>query len=505
MKTADSHNPADTPRAAKERSGPSLLGAGTVGAILIVIVLVAVLTFVRQMTGRDAAADVDKVSTAPSVRLTFPDLGLETTCDYVMYSKGHQDFWFRNTHPNALDVGLLNKSCDACTGVSIAVLSPDTMSSPADWKQFQTWAVSTRAALIGLGTQGPLVELLPATRDIRDMHEQYLEKLHWHPLERADLRYGMPSVTVPAGALGVVRVAWEAKKEVYTDNYHLSIELWSQTAGSSEPRSNGPSLSIPLKFVRALRLEPEETNKYVGDVWNGRQATYPQDFKVWSSTINDFRLEAKSDSPCVVSTVRPLTREEILALERAKNAAVWCAYAVHVTVYDEREGHQLDLGPFAHHLHLIATTRGGEKLSGGNLPDIILKGAVRNDMLTVTSPAPTSGQEPINGRIDLGSYPAGRTKTVDVTIETKDPQMKVKLDKLDPPELTKYLQVKGPQKTTNGGPAPTWDLPVTVLADAPSGGLPEGSAILLILDAPGRSPRGIRVPIKGEGVTALLH
>jgi hypothetical protein len=292
-------------------------------------------------------------------------------------------------------------------------------------------------------------------------------------------------------------VTWLAKKEL-TSTDHLVAELWTRTAGSTEPKTRGPELMIPMRFVRPLRLEPEsitQTGQTVGIV---DQESYKETgFVCWSSTLSHFRLEARTDNPCVVATCRPLTEAEIGRLSKQRDTAVLSGYVVEVVVYERRDGKQLDLGPFHHAVRLTSP----DVPEADAFSEIYISGTVHGDV-TVTSSAPTGKNELVTDLIALGTFRADRARSLTATVEAAKPGIAVVFDWLEPAAIQELLDVKFVARSAEFADGrPSWDLRVTIPANRLQGPLPEHSAILL--KVMGSPPRLIRIPITGRAYTAL--
>lgn len=485
-----------------KRSGSQRTVLQTVLPIFILIGLVAGTTFVYQLTNRDATTPVEEHPTVPQVRLTFPETSLDTVTDYILYSTGHLDFWFANPQPTAMEVGLVRTNCD-CTGVQVGILAPDGMADAADWPRFQAWVGRTRSAVVGLAATGLPQALVGALATEQATHAQLTDRLRWQALLPEKPPNPGQSATVPPGAVGVMRVHFEAKKELKQPD-HLKAELWTRTAGTQETVTRGPELTVILRFVPAIQLEPETVVIDVGTVEGDRPTPPRRLFACWSSTLSRFRLEAHSEDPCVQVTCQPLSAEQMRILEsvlqrRKIEAPVRSGYSVEAVVYGRYGKSQLDLGPFYRHIQLDGDvpSRGRERL-----PEITITGVVHGDV-QVSSPSPEPGGERKQDYIALGNFRAVRGKSVTATVEA-NPGVELVPDavQLDPKEkLEGIVKARLVRQQNAAGERPTWDLEVTVLPDRLHGPLPPHSAILLKVK--GDPPRGLRVPINGSGFTEL--
>jgi hypothetical protein len=460
----------------------------------VIVLLVAGTTFVYQLTNRDAEPLPAASANAPSARLAFPVTNVEVARDFALYAQGHCNFWFHNPQQRAIELGLVRTNCE-CTGVEMSLFSPEAMPTPEDWTQFQSSAVGGRASTIGVGVDGLQGALVRGWMAEADLHRRLGEKLRWQALDQQH------SARVPSGATGLLRINWEAKKLLeQTDK--LLVELWTRPAGGSETRTIGPQITIPMRFVRPVRLEPESTQFDAGVVGYGRTPVLR--FACWSSTLPHFEVKARADSPCLVVVCKPLTGENAVRLAqvaRQRDTEVLCAYEVEVTVHDHLGNAQLDLGPFRQAVHFSGDVPGAD-----SYPVVSITGVVKGDV-NVTAPGVNETEE-VENQIVLGSFRADKPKAVRARVEAQRPGVVVSLPapekRFEPSSLKDILEVRLVERKAEGGNgSPIWDLEVRIPANRLHGPLPERSAIRLNLGSAGMPQRGIRIPISGRAFTPL--
>jgi hypothetical protein len=471
----------------------------TVLPILILVGLVAGTTFIYTMTNRDTATTEVTPTNVARVKLSFPETSFDTPKDYLLHSTGHLDFWFANPQPTPVEIGLTYTNCD-CTGVQLGLLSPEGMTDAAEWPQFQSWVAGTQTSVVGLMAGGLPQALARAAEAELDTHQRLGEKLRWQELVMLKPPRPAQTGTVPAGAAGVLRLHFEAKKE-FRQTDHMKADLWTRTAGTQETITQGPQLVVSLRFVRPIQFEPENIVYGVGPVEGDQPSRPTAKFVCYSTTLSQFRLKAKPDSPCLEVTCQPLSPEQRAYLEetlrgRKLDAPVTSGYVLEVTAHGRRGGAELDLGPFSRHIQLTS-----EDLLGGadNFPEVGITGVVHGDV-TVTAPAPEAGQQ-TNDFIVLGTFRADRGKSITATVQAQSSGVELDTSyvRLEPADLEGTVEARLVPQKTNSSDRPAWDLQVKIPANRLHGPLPKHTAILLKLK--GNSPRALRVPIAGVGVT----
>lgn len=421
-------------------------------AIVAVVALVAGITFVKQYQVGPSEEPVRSTSPEGGAKSAEVRLNFKTTTweweppedgQFEQHSKGSKDFWFQNDNSMPIELGLKSKSCK-CSDVSVCVLSPE------EAKRYRGEA---------------------SGKDSPDT-----AKLTAQPLIIDDLK----GVSVPPGAGGVVRLAWEDKKEkeLTERSERLVVEVWTQAQGGG-PR-NTVRLELPVTFVPALRLT-EFVMKVPDLTVNGKET---KEFKCWSSTKQNLRLTAKerTGDPCFSCTCIELSESARKELAAATKSHVRCGYLVQVTVRERlKDDVQMELGPFARRIDLTSE------------PDIaptnvLLAGVVRGEV--------TIESEDERGGIPLGAFPAknGTIKMVKITGHRSSLDLKVA--KVEP-EGSTPLKVKSLKKADApvAGGRTKWELTVEVPPGNPSGRLPEHSAVLLTIA--GTPPRHVRIPVTG--------
>ena len=422
-------------------------------AIVAVVGLVAGITFLKQYQlgagGEDSVRPTNPTA-APKVselKLNFPvtKWAWKAPADgqFEQRTAGFRDFWFQNDNSVPVKLGLKYKSCK-CSNALACVLPS------AEAKRYHGAASENES---------------DAT-----------SKLNPQPLEIDDFK----GVTVGPGDGGIVRLAWEDKKEKQATprDELLVVEVWTQAVDGGPKTVN--RLELPVTFVPALRVDKEQES-LKDDLTLRDEKTV--EFICWSSTRSKFSLAAKerSEDPCISCSCTPLSDQERKDLADSTRSHVLCGYKVAVTVRERLSDQiQMELGPFVRRIELTSDT-------DADPSTVLVGGVVRGDV--------TVGTDEDKGRISLGLFPSkhGVTKTVKLT--SHRPGLELKVDKVEPESA--HLRVKSLKKVSASpaGGRTEWELCIEVPPGSPSGALDHTAVRLTI---PGNPPRQIRIPVVGS-------
>jgi hypothetical protein len=421
-------------------------------AVIAVVGLVAGMTFIMQYQvgieePQQQASPGQGRPDAKEVMLHFPDGTKKqwhppSDGQFEQQTNGFYDFWFQNDNSVPVRMGLRSKSCK-CTEVAVGVLPP------GEAKQFRN-AAGGKA-----GT--------PPTVDLKVQ-----------PLEVSEVE----GIVVEPEAGGIVRLAWEDKKEKTSEDRTelLVVELWNQGV------EGGPKavhrLELPVMFVPALRLDRPIAN--LDDL--GMKEEKTAEFKCWSSTRPQFNLTAKAQTPdpCISCSCTPLTEQAQKALADERGSRVLCGYTVQVTVHERlSDTVQMELGPFSRRI-LLTSDPGIEPTA------VVVSGVVRGDVTV-------EGTEEDKGQISLGLFRAKDGITKRVRLTAQRPGMELKVDKVEGTHLLVKSLNKVPSGPVSG--RTSWELCVEVPPGSPAGRL-ERTAVLLAI--PGNPPRHLRIPVIGS-------
>ncbi len=351
--------------------------------------------------------------------------------------EGHADFLFHNVSDGVVEMGLLHKPGCSCANVEVFVSD-------------RSWAKMPTVAELGQGA---------ATAPL--------------------LQDPVNGVMVPKGAYGLVRQVWKGRLRE-NPILNLRLTIWMQPQGKEALRAvqelYTPAVLVPpLQFIKdkvALGVISDQPAR--GEFW------------CWSATRDelDLQIAPMQADPCFVYQLRPLDAKErqALAAQRPKeqaNMRLRSGFQVSVTVYGQKDGKQLDQGPFHRHLPLL--------LDGFPLDrPPSLMGLVRGDVDIL-------GLDSV-GKVNLQNFPVSSGCSQDVTL-LAPADMALALVGHQPA----YLDVKLIRnKPEAGGRKMNWTLKIQVPRGRFTGPLPEDSAVLLRTGA--MPPRFIRIPLAGNAV-----
>jgi hypothetical protein len=398
--------------------------------------------------------------------------------DIEIGETGHHDFWFRNSHPQAVRIALQGKSCQ-CAGARLGIVPP------AAWQQYLE-RMGAMGGLTALPSSAPLFAL--ACADLQ-------QKIAWQELVARDVPDDQRPVIAAADdrtgpQLGIVRVTWEGKAE---GPKTITAEVYAHlpnAAGSVD------RLDVQTNVVPSVRIwPPGAADMQFGDLL--AYTSSAREFILWSSTRRALDLSlglAKSENePCLVWTEpQPLSDVELAdlsrELSRQANFALRarCAYKVKVTLHERREiehngmkeVRQMDVGPMAKVLVVSAGTK--------NEINIALRAAIRGEVRII-------GGAEDQDRIDLGRpFQSNQEKIKEVRVVSDRPDLDLELA----PDATMpaYLEATLTPRMADG--RREWTLRVRVPPDKLFGALPADSAI--VLQAKDTSKRRIRIPVVGK-------
>jgi hypothetical protein len=293
----------------------------------------------------------------------------------------------------------------------------------------------------------------------------------WHVLRPEDAE----GISVPAQVAGAVRVSWRG--EVLGPK-RLTAELRTR---SGESEGERVTLEVPLRFVRPVRLapedsleEPEDGEVRIGGLGAGETRTVR--LIAWSSTREHFSLAPAAPTDPHVGWAAPeaLDGAECERLARGHDTQVRCAYRISVTVRERtRHGEVLDLGPFSCQLR-FASDADPEPVV------ITLAGMVSGPVMV--------GSDADGGMVALGSFQRSEGKTRELTLTAEEKTLELQVD-----SLPDFLKVQLRDEKAPRGRA--WRLTVTVPPDSLIGSIPPHTAVLL--RTTGSEPRRIRIPVTG--------
>jgi hypothetical protein len=419
----------------------SIQTAVLVGALVVVVFLV---TFVSQWvssgetkttgpTGPERTKVKTKVRQLEFPIVRVPEKEEDPSILAEMHPQtGHQDFWFRNPHDVSIEMGLEAKSCK-CEKVEARLLSPE------EEQKYQSSKVAPESGWQLLGN--------PANAE--------------------------PPLTVPAGATGLVRLMWDGKAE---KKQVLKISVW--TAAPGDDLRNVSTLEASVDFVPAFYVNVG-TQQLPSPLQEGQKMRVS--FIAWSHTRSKMKVTAheRRNDPCFVCEVTPLTPEECeRRLPQGDRRPIVSAAQVAVTVFAQRDGHSLDMGPFNRMIEVLCDE------DQGLAREVTLSGVVTGNIRLLTADQ--------KDWINLEDFRARDGKTVTVSLEADAVVKDLKIENKTPA----YLQVDLTSDPDSPRGKKQWKLKVGVPPGRADGRLPRGSGITLTtLDTP---PRRLKIPVLGH-------
>lgn len=396
---------------------------------------------------------------APQERLTFADLETnypeqsERPVEEEIGAPKSHEFWFKNDNPKALPVGVFSKTCQ-CTHVELWI-------APADWKE------------------------IPADREkaMKDLEQAT------QPTELMDKDNDAPPPSVPAGAVGALRLRWKGDRAGPKD---LAAVLWMGEKGA------GPQQRFLIRtvFIGPLRSVPGM------DFGNIPQEKLPihSVFPCWSSTRTEFPVDAhvlqnrlnKESNPFVVGTPVKFTKKDVEFMQRdPENGAVLSGYMVPIELRKVSPDGKtpFDLGLFRQRIEL--------KMDEDNKVQVVVTGSIEGDLKVVGKDA----GEPLH----FPSFDRTTAVSLPVVVESEADVASLTLDRDRTPGFLDVDFPAGPEKI---GDRKTWTLRVKWNpASGDAGVFPrdeEGyrdSAVYIkpvVAQAGATAPASLRIPVFGK-------
>jgi hypothetical protein len=468
--------------------------------VLPLVVLVAgigaIAWVAQQLPGRGAKnAPVDSKGGLPRDVPTFThyewsDKSRGHAVEYEINTNGFHDFPFENLSNKDIEVGVVETNCQ-CAKVEMCVFKN---------QQRATYEAAVKENKEDIVTQFDWVQM-PADKELKQ------------------------SIMIPAAGAGVVRVFWRGKTEPV--NQGIEVTLWSRAAGTGQDRAK-ITLGVSLWYVLPVLFDVDKLDFGI----LGPQQKMSRSFLCFSCS-RDLDVKPASKDKCVVVEVQPLKGKEFekqayprlgagtvallggqydqgpfLAAAYALAGAdrlpdelrfhkrVPSAFRVNITLHEQRDGKQLDLGHYKDDVPLAITSQ-GKPIEPANLIVLpAMRVMVRGDV-TVQGP-PEEG-----GRINFGlfKFKEGAKRKVFIFAPKGATLTFVRCE---PALLDLDVQLKGLDAVGDQG---RWQMDVTIPAGHDASPLPEDGVIVLrcVLPAQGSNPsitRLARIPVVG---TAVQH
>jgi hypothetical protein len=340
-------------------------------------------------------------------------------------------------------------------------------------KRLLDWLPLAGATQVGLGVDGLLAVLGPASYSLSQVRDILYDESKWEQMKRQDI--DPTPFPLPGRSKGLIRLEWEGRK---AGPERIGALVWVQPADKPNKRWT-TTLEMPLVFVTPVMVSPVTATLDLGP---GDRKT--ANFYCWSSSRAGFHLTARDEAanPCVTCTCIPLVGKEYeQATQRLKGQSaptILFGYRVTVEVAERLDtGVQMELGEFNRRIILSSDQEFAPGLHDSTLS---VRGRVQGEVSVGV------GNE--YGRVNLGVYPVARGTNVVVPLETLKPGLKLKKVEQTP----SYLEVELTQTGTGLGGI---RYKMKVVVPPNRGSLPEDSAI--ILETINSPPRKVRIPVVG--------
>lgn len=463
-------------------------------AALVLAVMVFALTFASNYLGRSpTTASVNPDEDQPPLELEFP-LGRSAPTDGSRLEQeegiaSHRDFWFVNRNPSGVIMGLDRTNCK-CSEVE-AYLLPAGDAPEARRLIAGRWPV-------------PVLEVVPEMPpEIRFFALAELQG-RISGLRGARLKKEVQQIEVPAGAVGLLRLHWSGERP--GRDSRLEANIWMGNAR----RGRLATLDVRLVFYEPIRV------KVINDPYNleddDLQKGVVRTVYAWSSTRQDFQVEARLSSVAPSPTAEPLeigppvklTPEERAELARANAAEstpsndltgqVLCAYRIPVKLRPvSADGKTpFPIGPFARNVLISSRDARVDQKS------VTVGGRVKG-LLEIAGKAVIDE----SGGIDFLTFRKDNGKKETVVLESEAPGLVLEVDTARTAKfLAASLRTDAKRK---GDRTQRWYLQVEVRPGQALGTFPrrdsryEDSAVYLkAITDPKKPPRPIRISVRGN-------
>jgi hypothetical protein len=439
-------------------------------AVGILAVMVFGLTFIMNYLGGRGGPPPDSPKPPEMMRLDFVtpvahEKDAPVLCELKKLT--WYDFWFENRNDKDVAVGLVSKSCK-CVRVELYLLAESQRPSLVPM-------VASRVSLLA-GPLGPLaVATLGAAQDnqVRDT-----ASVTGAPLTQDQ------STTVPARALGWVRMYWEGER---AELRRQGVDLWTEQSNNPAPSR----LEVTALVVRPLVAPPE------GDVGilSSHDLPRTRPLYCYSATRHDVRVNVAVEhdgrspaaDPLVVGKPERLSEAELAEVAKGTGFPfLRCGFRVPVTLKDKAaDGTPFEWGQFQRYLSVTSPDENVEAQI------VELRGAVLGDV--------TVGDRGEGGWVSFGSFRYSEGKKGTITLQSDVPGLDLEVDDARTPA---FLQVKLKNQYTSPEGHRTWRFDVTVkplegpvtIPASDDAAFRDSAFYVKTKEKP---PRSIRVPVRG--------
>jgi hypothetical protein len=360
-----------------------------------------------------------------------------TIPEFELGTGGHYDYQFSNTTDGDIDLGVTQTSC-TCTGVTVCMFQ-----SSQDRENYEK------------------------NKDARD--------LTWIPLEiDKDMR---KKATVPAAANGVLRIAWSGAK-TEPELTRLSTKVWSRAGHGQD--TTVKELLVLVNYVLPAKFYPEKTDLGTLSTKDRRTAS----FTCWSAT-RELDVKPADMDPLMEVIANKLDNAQCKKLQDEMRAhdvmtRIVSAYKITVTLFEEKDGKQLDMGLFYKPIPLVVASEGQ--------PIDVAVPMLRANVLGDVS----LGPEEEGSRIDFKIFSAKQRTTKKVSLfSPKD--AKLSFVRCEPVLLDLEVALKNVRTV---GDKTQWQMDVSTKPNRDPGLLPENGVVVLRFESP-TAARLVRIHVLG--------
>jgi hypothetical protein len=359
-------------------------------------------------------------------------------------SKGHYDFPFKNVLGQDLEIVGFVSTCD-CSTVKVCIVPTE------EWDR------------------------LKAVQDEKPGEDlSYAAEPKWEELWREGTPEKSPVVPLKAGERGMVRIEWRANK---APGQELKLHPAVIFRRAGDVATTRVPLLVPVKISQPVQFNPTRVD--VGQLVAGKAV---KTFKAWSSTRAklDLSLVPTPADPHFVFEVKEYDKQimEKELIVKKLGSRVLSAYEITLTVYETKDGRQLDQGTFYRKWPVTLDGRLDQELYG---PEFV--GRVKGDIQI--------GGDEDRGRIRFKSFDVkiGASQKVELGADAK---IELEPFKKAPSWITVTLT-----KDRKEADVQIWKLEVEVPPNT-RGARPFGESDAVTLKIKGTPERFLRIPLEGH-------
>jgi hypothetical protein len=289
------------------------------GAVVVLAAMVFAITFAMNYLGGSGGGDKGisvEEKKVNQLRFDVPvaPIGLPLECEANNKRTYHHDFWFKNENAEDARIGLARVSCERCIrSVQLHILPGKAVERLTAFYAGMVGRLSGAGMVARLS--GPMLPLAAWAADLPV--EVAARRAAQEGVEGHELMHKEAPVTVPAGAIGWVRLNWIGES---VGPQALTAVLWADERG-------GPKTDVQVRvmFQKALRVRAPQLYLATLRDENLGGKGHTVEIVCWSSTRPRFGLKAEAPGrehgadPFTVGKPVRLKPAELAALEAHNN------------------------------------------------------------------------------------------------------------------------------------------------------------------------------------------